>query len=303
MKILFSFGQVYKKGILFLCGVLDDWEENDICHALFFRRQKGNWTYWSINSRIVGVHAFLAPHGLMLIAPCNEGSVYINKEGEEQWETIGMGVDMPSTLRHLTCSRVIGTFLYVAGMQRQVFRKSLLKGGWERADQGALISTKSTEINGFLSIDGVDESNIYGVGFYGHLWNCKNGHWFQITSPTNLKLTSIRCMGEYVYAAGSNGLIIKGVGETWKIIEQDLTSSAFVNIELFNESLFLVNARGVLYRLFNDHLSKVEFDCPTEFHFLSSSEDQLLALGFSMAYLFDGACWTKIEIPEIGQTQ
>lgn len=304
MPILFSFGQILNKSTLFLSGVLDDWEENDVCHALFFRRQVDRWNYWSINSRIVGFHVFPISLGEIIIAPCQEGSIYINKEGEERWETIGIGPEMPSTLRHLTCSRVIGSFLYVAGMQRQVFRKCIPDGAWERADQGALISRHSTEINGFLSIDGINEKNMYGVGFYGQLWNYKNEQWFQLTSPTNLKLKSVRCMGDgAVYVAGAKGIILKGIADRWEIIEQDLTLSTFMNVEIFEGTLFLVTDRGGLYRLVNDQLSKVEFDCPTEFHFLHSHGELLLALGFSMAYLFDGVVWTKIETPHIGVTQ
>lgn len=299
MRILYSFGQV-DRSQLYLCGVLDDWEEQDICHTLFFRKLEAAWDYWSINSRIVGFHVFPLSHGTLLIAPCNDGSVYINEEGEERWETIGKGPEMPSTLRHLTCSKVIGSFLYVAGMQRQVFRKCLIAGQWKRVDQGALISRTSTEISGFLSIDGVNEKNIYGVGFFGQIWHCSTEQWLQLPSPTNLKLTSVRCMDDNtVYVVGGKGLILKGNKESWTVIEQDFTSSTFVNAEIFQGVLFLVTDGGVLYQLLNDRLSKVDFGCPTDFHFLHHQGTLLLALGFTMAYLFNGAIWAKLDLPQI----
>lgn len=298
MKILYSFGDLFNRSSVVLSGVIEQLEERDVCHALILRRTSGNWDYWSIASRIVGIHVVRGVRGHLIVAPCQEGSIYLKDDDGERWEIIDAGPEMPSTLRHLTCSRVIGSHLYVAGMQRQVFRKRVPDGHWERADEGALVPRTSSEIYGFLSIDGIDEQHVYACGFLGQLWEQRNGLWEQADCPTNLKLTTVRWIDPAtVYVVGSKGLILRGGKNKWDIVHQDLTISTFVWAEVFQETLFLATDRGVLYQLINGVLSKVEFDQPTAFHFLHQKDGILLVLGFRMAFTFDGKTWSKLQLP------
>ncbi len=297
MQVHYQYGCLCGHERIYVSGIVDEYENEDICHAVIFEGRGAHWSNWIVEARIVGLLARDTPRGPTVIAPGNDGSVQITDPAGTDWEVIGYGPEMPSNLRRLTCARSIGDYIYVAGMSRQVFRRRWSDGLWERADHGALVPLTSTEISGFLAIDG-EVDDLYASGFAGHLWHARNGSWRQIDLPTNLKLRTLSYRDiDDVYVAGSKGLIFRGSGDRWSLVSQDLTSNTFTMSAVFRDRIFLVADHGVLYELQGDALVKVDFEELFFCGFLHSSADSLLALGPRRAKLFNGTSWSELDLP------
>lgn len=291
---------VFRRGLYYLTGVIEEYEEQDICHAALLQYKEGGWKHWPVSTRVIGISAFDAGFGPTVLAAGFDGNTLVASPTGIAWESVGRGPEMPSSQRHLTCIRRIGQHVYVAGMARQVFRRLISGGAWERADKGALIARNALEINGFLAIDGLNENDMYASGFHGHLWHFAGDHWRQVDSPTNLKITCLRCLSDkIVIAGGGDGLILRGFGDQWRVLDQDVTTQTFVSTEVFSRSVYFTTEGGKLFRLTGDELAPVDFgfEPPALLYSLHASDGVLLAAGGTDAILFDGTSWSRLESP------
>jgi len=70
------------------------------------------------------------------------------------------------------------------------------------------------------SVDIDKEGVQYFVGLKGEIWSDASGELVQLSVPTNSDLNDVCCSSNgYVYICGSDGLLLKGHGEKWTIIE------------------------------------------------------------------------------------
>ena len=102
-----------------------------------------------------------------------------NGSREEDIDNSSQGTSLHGDIRDL---QLIGEHLYTTGMGRQVYRREG-DDNWVRRDIGVLQTPSTTEVTGFNSIDGLNENDIYAVGFYGEIWR-EAGIYAQILLPS-----------------------------------------------------------------------------------------------------------------------
>ena len=297
----FGHGVVFSNGSIVVAAAIDELEKHEIDHTLVLESNRGEWSHWIWNNRTVDLCAYEKGGLPMTLLVGIEGSVGFSRGGDFWAERVGSGQEAPSNLRRLTAAKVIGSYIYVVGMARQVFRWHLEGKEWEKFDQGCAVPPISTEISGFLSIDGFDSQEIYAGGFFGELWVNNGCVWHKIDSPTNLKIECIECVeGEAVYAAGSSGLILKGRGASWEVIRQDLTKETFWSMGYFQGVVYLATEQGRIFSLVDDELLEVNFGAEKfTTRRLVSSEKVLLSIGVKDIVTFDGNEWLTLDPGEI----
>jgi hypothetical protein len=214
-----------------------------------YERSTGQWGHASLDwaaTRIVAPSK--TRYEIYVTGP--EGRVAVKTQvGKFDEEEIWPGRNGPEDLGDITDLRFIGKHLYATGMGRQVYRRE--GGRWTRADAGVVVTKPSTvRVNGFNSIDGVSEEEIYAVGFGGEMWWFDGRKWRSITSPTNLILNRVRASRDKVYVCGKRGLLLRGRREDWEVVEHGSTAELW-DVELFDGKVYLASHDGV-YRLTDD---------------------------------------------------
>jgi hypothetical protein len=123
--------------------------------------------------------------------------------------------------------RLIGKELFVAGMSRQVYRR-IADGEWAHEDEGTRQLDGDLSVAGFNAIDGTDPDDIYAAGFGGEIWHRRGGRWHQVESPTNVVLHRLRVVApDLVYACGQQGVLLRGHGDIWTVVEHGQPAENF----------------------------------------------------------------------------
>lgn len=275
-------------------------EEKDVQHAFICYWKDGAWDFWDEGFSVVKVCVYQGPQGLALLEMGTYGEISVADSRGFRSEVLDKTREAPSRLRPLNDVRCIGDYLYVTGMRRQVFRRRFFESKWMRCDAGALLPHNSKEIAGFTSIDGFDDAEVYAVGYGGQLWRFDGTAWLQVSSPTNVRLESIRCTGDgYAVAVGDQGVILKGRNDHWDIVPQDLCEETLTDVEFAHGALYLSTDVGLLFRLDGSDLAAVPTppgrDVTTGG--LHSDGETLLSVGERDLLLFDGTNWTEIPPP------
>ncbi len=299
-SITFGKGFIYRKNLLYIDAALDELDEKDVYHAVMLRWSNGQWSHWIIRNRIASHCAFDCPGGRTIMAMGIDGRIQVGDSLGFHWETVGSGDEAPSVLRHLTTMRIIGKHIYVAGMARQVYRRPIFEGRWEKVDRGALVPRKSLEIAGFKAIDGLHEEDIYAVGFYGQIWHYEGVMWNQLDSPTNVKLECVRCIAQdLIFISGGKGIVIKGNKNKWEIIHNEATRNTFWGMEYFMKTLYLSTEQGALFKLEHDEIVPVDMNLGKKVstYSLHVNDGVLLSVGIADIVLFDGKKWKEIQHP------
>ena len=300
-RLSYWFAALAPSNDIAIAAVIDAMEERDVAHTVLLRRVDGHWKSDLLSARAIGVH-WIGDSDQKCIVACQDGSICTADGDSIQCRPIGTGREMPSTLRVLTSSRVIGRHLYVAGMQRQVFRLAVGGVEWERFDETCLVPRDVPEIAGFGAIDGDSDGSIYAVGYGGEIWRHDGRRWQRCPSPTNVKLVSIRAAGsDNVLIGGGNGILICGGGERWSLIEQTVTTQTIVAIEWHRGSFFVATGQGRIYRIIGQELHRIELPDSASAHWLHSDGAWLIALGYRAAYAMDPAGqWARMPLPQLG---
>ncbi|QDH70347.1 hypothetical protein [Marilutibacter alkalisoli] len=181
-------------------------------------------------------------------------------------------------------------------MNRQVWRRDDAQQ-WVSLDQGAKPVDGHKEVVGFEAVDGFSESDIYAVGWNGEIWQFDGKAWSQKESPTPLVLTRVLCAGDgAVYASGRKGLLLRGCGNAWEIIDHQSMIDDIWDLAWYREELYLSTMHG-LFALDGDKLLPVDFgdDTPDSCHRLSVADGVLWSIGGKDIMAFDGAQWKRID--------
>ncbi len=292
-------GCVYEEDLLYIAAVDPVLEDENVYHGYVMRWKQGEWGHWKVENRICALGAYDISGVRTVFAMGPDGRVHVTDKNGFHWEEVDTEGDGPSQRRALCCLRKIGDYIYTAGMSRMVYRRSL-RGTWESASDGALVRRSSTEVTGFLGIDGFDSGDIYAVGFHGHIWHFDKTRWRQCVSPTSKKLTCVRCTEtKQVFAAGAGGLILRGRQDTWEIIQQNMTEEDFSGMEYAFGSLFLATRSGEVFRLDGNELVRVNINLnhSVTTGTLHYANGLLLSVGTRDIYVFDGSSWNEIVHP------
>lgn len=265
-------------------------------HAFLVDWKRGQWFRDEDHKRwdVVSMCVCLQPL-VQFLAMGPAGQVNCSGSGNVHDELIGSVAEGPRTRGPLRKIRGIGGLAYAAGMNRQVYCRDKA-GIWQAMDTD-MRPRKGGPIVGFESIDGFDAAEIYAVGWDGAMWLFDGKSWTEIASPTNLILTDVCCAGDgLVYAAGLKGLLLRGRGQQWEIVQAPTPIDDVWSIAWFQGSIFLSTFRGV-YQLEKDDYVLVDMgiDPPaTSFH-LARATDQLWSIGAKDVLVFDGQRWRRFD--------
>lgn len=295
-------GFIYDENSIVVLASSEKLEDDGVDHAFVCHRKQGEWRFWYEEFPVVKACVIDGSAGATLIEMGANGELVRGDAKGFNRETIESGREAPGRLRPLNDLRIIGDHLYVAGMKRQVFRRPIARPDWQRFDSGLLVPKSSKEIAGFTSIDGFGSSEIYGVGYGGQIWRYDGRRWHQVASPTNLRLESVRCVaGEYVVAAGDEGIVLKGREDQWEIIGNDLTDEVLTDVESLGTRVLVSTEVGLLMELEGSKLVPVDFGALGEVTTgtLHGNGRLLLSVGEGDLLLFDGEKWKPIAHPEL----
>jgi hypothetical protein len=193
----------------------------------------------------------------------------------------------------------IGKHAYAVGMGRWVYRCDG-QANWARIDHGIRADFAAEPDAGLNAIDGFDEGEIYAVGWNGEIWGYDAQKWSRYDSPTNLALQKVVCGSDgVVYAVGQRGLIVRGRGSQWDVVEHDVTIEDFWGAAWFQGKLYIASANG-LYALDGDTVSEVNTGKQTKtradcFYRLSAAEDCIWSAGEKLLLRSsDGVVWEEL---------
>ncbi len=190
---------------------------------------------------------------------------------------------------------LIGDNLYVAGMNRRVYRREG-PNQWVNFDEGISLPADEDQAAGFKAIHGTSESGtIAVVGLDGEIWQCQNGDWLQVDSPTNINLSCVRVINsDLAYAGGDSGVLLVGKGRTWKSIEHNTTKEDIWDIEWFNNRLYITTKTAFWALGDNDKLELVNMGLGPgiSFRHLHANDGVLWSFGpKDISWTEDGKKW------------
>lgn len=286
----------FKKDHVVITAVDDELADQGIDHSIVFRYAGGSWGKKTLEGATRG--SMVLDDGRRIFNMGTDGRIFIlNLPGmsEEHVDTSDEG---PSDLLTLRATRLIGDGIYAAGMGRHVYKRTG-DGAWLRIDDGVFLEKeKRTRATGFNAIDGFSEDDIYCAGYAGEVWHFDGGAWIQKQSPGNVALNCILCAEDgLVYACGMAGTIIRGRGDAWEAIAQDVTQSDFMGIAFFKGALYLSSHEG-LFRATGDLVEKVDPGISIDTAYLDCADGRIWSVGpRDIACSDDAASWIRIVNP------
>jgi len=208
-------------------------------------------------------------------------------------EQVGDAANVPAARGTIRTVREVSGLLFVAGMDRQVYRRDH-RNVWRCIDQS--MRPENDQVIGFESIHGYSAEQLYAVGWEGEIWHYDGLRWHRVDSPTNHILTCVECASDgWVYACGRFGTLLRGREDRWEMIRHASTELDLWSVCFFKGTLFVSTMRGV-FALKDNALEPVNFgaDSPTTTYRLTCVSDLLWSIGAKDIFAFDGAVWSRL---------
>jgi hypothetical protein len=279
-------------------GVED--KENLMCGVLTWSPDM-RFQGFSLNCQLTRIEV-LDLSSRTLIATTNRGNVMVARGHQITEEHVDFDNEGPVKHGYICGLKKIGGVVYAVGMGRQIYRRDLNRG-WK--PRGLAILQEDIEnpldIRGFQSIGGINEKEIYAVGWKGEIWMGGEGrNWERVDTATNLLLLGITVAPSgLVYVCGQNGLILRGRGHHWEILEQQDVEDDLTHIAYFRERIFVTGPLG-LYRVHDDNtFESMVLSCPIarELRKLHIAGECLWAFGkTNMAWTEDAMTWMEVPL-------
>jgi len=223
-----------------------------------------------------------------LVATSIDGDIFTYAGGKVAAEKIA------PKLHGISGMATIAGYAYACGTDREVFKR-VDEGKWEPLHAPDAFHLEG--MHGFTSIAGYSESDIYAAGWKGEIWHYDGAKWRQIDSPTNEKLSVVVC-GEdgQVYIGGRHGMMIRGRGVDWEVINKEGYKGDIWGMQWFNGCLYASTLERVC-ELKGDGLVPVHMgdDLPNTCYHLTLAEGMMWSVGTDDIFSFDGRKWTRIE--------
>jgi hypothetical protein len=178
---------------------------------------------------------------------------------------------------------------YAVGLEGMAYRLED-PSTWTRIDQGL-----SSEF-GVEAIDGFGATDIYAVGDGGESWRFNGKKWSKLEIPTNVNLFAVICAADKnVYMGGQNGILIRGKGRKWSVVDLEEMTEDIWGLEWYAGKLYLSTMEGVFW-LNGDKIEPVDFgiDPPKSTYQLSAAEDVMWSIGRADVMSYDGTAWTRV---------
>lgn len=261
--------------------------------VMTWSRADNRWTYFALEWNVIKLAELTKPN-FQLLALGQDGSVLASHPAGPVTESIDPTENGPSGRGPLLDLRRIGDHAYVVGMSRQAYRREHT-GNWTRQDSGVVQGLGDLEVLGFYSIDGIDEDDIYAVGFSGEIWRRENARWQKLDSPTNVVLHKVRVIAsDLIYACGQQGTILRGSNRTWDVIPQDVTNDDVWSIEWFKNTLYAATEHQIFRLRADDILEPVDqgFDHQRTCMYLHANDGVMWSFGTKhLAWTEDALTW------------
>ena len=193
-----------------------------------------------------------------ILALAADGQVLrVANDGTVATEIVDASRDGPQNLGGLSEIRTIAGCAHVVGLRRTVYRCDA-PGAWTRLDRGMRCDTTDITDAGLNSIDGFAADDLYAVGWDGELWRFDGNVWAAAPSPTDRALFRVVCAPDgVVYASGQGGLLLKGRGDDWALIEHQGPKKDVWGAVWFKERLIFAAADG-LFSLAGGEVTKLK---------------------------------------------
>ncbi|QDH71467.1 hypothetical protein [Marilutibacter alkalisoli] len=286
----------FKKDYAVITAVDDELADQNVDHSIVFRYANDTWGKKTLEGATRG--SIVLEEGARIFNMGVDGRIFIlNLPGVSE-EHVDTSDDGPSNLLALRVARRIGDEVYVAGMGRHVYKRAQ-EGVWLQVDSGVFLEKESrTHAIGFNAIDGFSAGDIYCAGYAGEIWHFDGNGWIQKQSPSNVVLNCILCAGDgLVYACGMAGTIIRGRGDAWEAITQDVTTSDFWGMTSFNGKLYLSSYEG-LFKVTGDLVEQVDPGIEVSTAYLDAADGRIWSVGLQdIAYSDDAVNWVQVANP------
>lgn len=263
--------------------------QEGVAHTSVVSVEGGRWvdvvdTEW--DSTAIAVARLPAPK-LVVVGEDGDVNVYLGG-GKSAAEKISPD---PVLIRH---ARTIEGYVYVCGMKRQVSRRADERR-W--VDMSAPFPDPSERV-GFEAIDGYSSKEVYAVGWGGEIWQFDGAKWTDRLGPTSVILGAVCCAPDgVVYAAGQQGVMIRGRNDAWEVIEWENDVSVDLwDLCWYRDKLYVASMTG-LYTLEGNTLAPVDFGDVeiATFYSLTTAEDVLWSIGRDDVASFDGTTWQRYD--------
>jgi hypothetical protein len=236
---------------VYVVGVVSELEDQDVNHAIFWERIAGEWCRYKWNNRCHGLATYTEASRPSAAYLGYEGTLKVRSQVTgSRVEVLETGPDTPSSLRSVSCIREIDNHLFVVGMRRMVYRRSLTDTQWHRWDAGLRLPLADDAIAGLRSIDGASSTQLVAVGLEGEIWIYSDGCWAQDSSPTTSRLAAIRHVGEGRYViGGAEGTLLVGTPGQWRMVTHGFENHTFRCIEQWDGRCFICSDNEELFEL------------------------------------------------------
>lgn len=189
--------------------------------------------------------------------------------------------------------RPLGATMTAVGMDRQVYA---LRNNSQWTSIGPP-GTGAKPVTGFEAICGASLDDFYCAGWRGELWRRVAGNWSRLESPTNITVLDLCAHPSgIVYGCGLAGLIVRGAGNVWSVLDQGAFDLNLYSIAVHEERVFVATNYSVL-ELQGDQLYAVNFgaDAPKTAHTLCPVPGGLFSIGSKDIFLMQNGVWRRVE--------
>ncbi|MCF7221869.1 hypothetical protein [Marilutibacter chinensis] len=295
-------GVVRYHDLAYLLATDDALIEEGVAHTRVIVIDQGDWGGYDLDWLAGSAAVCQLPEEKFVLMERKGSGSWMCGGGEISGEVFDPALPPPSTRGYIRELRAIaddasGGMLYAAGTCRQLYRRDA-PGRWTRLDIWGDDDSDELLERSFESVDGYSTREIYTVGWEGEIWTFDGMQWQQLDSPTGRALYKVVCAPDgTVYAAGSEGVLVAGRGNQWRLIDHGATEEDIWGLAWFEGSLYL-STMEMLYRLVDGRLVPVDFgdcDIPSTCHHLSAADGVLWSIGAQDVLRFDGTEWTRIH--------
>lgn len=295
-------GLINEQGSVAVIATSAELEESNVAHSYLAVWKERKWTIWEEDYDVISIAAGHGNHARTLVMLGMTGESTIANEAGFKDARLGKGKNGPNRLRTMHEVRAVGQHFYAVGMRRQAFRLPMKGGAWKQVDTGVFVPDSSQEVAGFLSVDGFDDNDVYGVGYGGQIWHFDGAKWEQLPSPTNLRLECVRCAPDgRVLICGAQGVVLVGRAADWEILDQTESDDDLLSLAVLGDQVFFASDDSTLLRLHNGKFTGIH-PRPSKTistGFLDSNGKTLVSIGETDILLFDGKTWKDVPAPPI----
>jgi hypothetical protein len=229
---------------------------------------------------------------LIAVGEYGRGVVFV--DGRARDDSVTTSGSDPENRGPLRGGVTIDADVIVVGLHRQVYRR--VAGAWSTMEDGLPPVPKGT-VAGYEAVTAFSSKEIYAAGWDGEMAAYDGATWRQIDSPTNLLMVAMCAAGDgQVYACGRRGLLVRGRGDEWEVVDHQSTVDDLWSVRWFQGALYASSMRTV-YRFENGKFVPTDASSTgaTTFYSLSSCPDVLWSVGPKDVVAFDGVQWQRID--------